>query len=97
MLGLFVFVASFISLFTITLTFPNVPPGNFIVDLFRNSETNYLIAGISGDLLISALINGLVWSVIVIVIYCYLRGPEKEKTLPVWVPGYATSRNSKKT
>jgi len=98
MLGLFVFVASFLSLFTITLTFPNVPPGYFIVDLFRNSETNYLIAGISGDILISAIINGLIWSAIIIVIYCYLRGPKKEKkTLPVWVPGYATSRNSKKT
>lgn len=98
MLGLFVFAASFLSLFTITLIFPNVPPGYLVVDFFRNSETNYMIAGISGDTLISAIINGLFCSVIVILVYFYWMGPEKEKkTLPVWVPGYATSRNSKKS
>jgi len=97
MLGLFVFVASFLSLFTITLIIPNVPPGYLVVDFFRDSETTYSIAGISGDLLISAIINGFVWSVILLIIYSYLRGPQKGKiTLPSWVPGYATSNSSKK-
>jgi len=96
MLGLCVFVASLLSLFTITLIFPNVPPGYLVVDFFRNSETTYMIAGISGDLLISAIINGLFWSVIILIIYSYLRGPQKGKrTLPSWVPGYATSNSSK--
>ena len=96
MLGLFVFLASFLSLFTITLIFPNVPPGYLLVDFLRNSETNYTIAGVSGDTLISAIINGVSWSVIFILIYFYWRGPEKGKrNLPVWVPGYAKSSSSK--
>ena len=96
MLGLFVFVASFLSLFTITLIFQNVPPGYLIVDFFRNTGTNYMIAGISGDILIMAIVNGLSWSVIIILIFFYWRGPEKGKrNLPVWVPGYAKASSSK--
>lgn len=96
MLGLLVFVGSFISFFSITLIFPNMPPGNIVVDFFRNSETSYMIAGISGDLFLSAITNGLIWSTIIIVLYSYWRGVKKEKRcLPVWLPGYATSRSSK--
>lgn len=96
MLGLLVFVGSFISFFTITFIFPNMPPGYILVDFFRNSGTNYMIADITGDLLVSALINGLIWSTLIIVLFSYLRGPKREKRdLPVWVPGYATSHSSK--
>lgn len=96
MLGLLVFVGSFISFFTITFIFPNMPPGTILVDFFRNSGTSYMIAGISGNLLLSAITNGLIWSTIIIVLYSYLRGPKKEKRhLPVWLPGYATSHSSK--
>ena len=97
MLGLLVFVASFLFFFISTLEFPSIPPGQIVVDFFRNSETNYTIAGISGESLISAIINGLVWSTIILIIYSYLRGPQKGKrTLPAWVPRYATSNSSKK-
>jgi hypothetical protein len=73
-----------------------MPPGHILVDFFRNSGTNYMIANISGDLLVSALINGLIWSTLIIVLFSYLRGPKREKRhLPVWVPGYATSHSSK--
>lgn len=89
-------VGSFITFFSATIMFPNVPPGNFIVDFFRNTETSYLIAGISGDLLISAIINGLIWGTIITIAYSYWRGPKRgKKDLPIWVPGYATSHNSK--
>ena len=89
------FAGSFISFFSVTFVFLNVPPGNIIVDFFRNSES-YMIAGISGDLLVSAIINGLIWGTTITVVYSYLRGPKRAtKDLPVWVPGYATSNNSK--
>ena len=96
MLGLIVFAASFLSLSIITFIFPNVPPGSLVTYFFGNSETNIQIAGISGDLLISALINGLFWSLIITLVYLFWRGPDKKKNdIPVWVPGYAKSRNSK--
>jgi hypothetical protein len=96
MLGVIVFLASFLFLFISTLLFPGVPPGSLLVDFFGNSETNILLAGISGDLLVSALINGLCWSVIVTVVYLFWKGPDKKKKdIPVWVPGYAKSHNSR--
>ena len=96
MLGLIVFASSFLSLFIVTLTFQNVPPGSLVVAFFGNSETNPLIAGISGDLLVSALINGLSWSIVITLVYLFWKGPDKKKkAIPVWVPGYAKSHNSK--
>jgi len=95
MLGVLVFVASFLFLFTITMIFPNMPPGQIVCDVLGNSEANYLIAGVSGDLLVVAMINGVVWGVIIVIVYSYLRGPQKGKvTMPVWVPGYTTSGSS---
>ena len=96
MLGILVFAASFLFVFSITMIFPNVPPGQMVVDVFRNFETNYMLAGVSGELLIASIINGLVWGTIILIIYSYCRGPQKRKTtLPVWVPGHATARSSK--
>ena len=96
MLGLIVFLASFISIFVGTLLFPSMPPGSLVVNFFGNIENSTLIAGISGDLFISALLNGLCWSLIVTLAYLFWKGPDKKKkNMPVWVPGYAKSRNSK--
>jgi hypothetical protein len=95
MLGLLVFVASFLFLFSITMIFPDMQPGKILCDVLGNSETNNLIAGVSGELLIAAMINGLVWGIIIVIVYSYLRGPPKGKvTMPIWVPGYTTSRSS---
>ena len=75
---------------------PNIPPGYLLVDFFRNAATNNVIAGISVDLILKATINGIIWGVIILLIYSYYKGPQKDKkSLPVWVPGYTTSRSSK--
>ncbi|MGD2066691.1 MAG: hypothetical protein PVI43_05945 [Candidatus Bathyarchaeota archaeon] len=67
-----------------------------MVNFLGNTENSILIAGISGDLVISALINGLCWSVTITLIYLFWKGPDKKKkNIPVWVPGYAKSHNSK--
>jgi predicted flap endonuclease-1-like 5' DNA nuclease len=95
MLGALVFIASFLFLFVATIMFPNIPPGQIICNILGNSETNDVIAGVPGELLVAATINGLVWGVIIAIAYSYLRGPQKGKvTLPVWIPGYTTSRSS---
>jgi len=96
MLVIFVFVASFIVIFSATLVvFPSMPPGQLIFAILGNSETDYLVAGVSAELLISALINGLVWGVVILLVYSYWRGPAKTKVnLPIWVPDYTTSRGS---
>jgi hypothetical protein len=96
MLGLIIFVAAFLSLSIITFIFSHVPPGSLVLYFFGTYETNIQIAGISGDLVVSALINGLFWSVIITLVYLFWKGPDKKKKdIPVWVPGYAKSHNSK--
>ena len=96
MLILLVFLMSFLIFLFTTIIFPFFPPGEVICSLLRNSRPDYLIAGISGELLISGIINGLIWGVIIILLYSYWKGPGKEKVnLPVWIPGYSTSQNSK--
>ena len=53
------------------------------------------MAGISGETLVSGIVNGLIWGVVIIILYSYSRGPQREKvSLPVWVPGYTTSSTS---
>ena len=96
MLGLIVFLASFLFLFIGTLFIPGVPPGSLVINFFENSENNILFFGISSDLFVSALINGLCWSIILTLVYLFWRGPDKKKKdIPVWVPGYAKSHNSR--
>ncbi|MBT8172021.1 DUF4332 domain-containing protein [Candidatus Bathyarchaeota archaeon] len=91
-----VFGVSFVILLMGTLMFQDIQPGQIIFDLFGNPETDYLIFGIPGELLVSGIINGLIWGAVLVIIYSYLKGPSKEKvSLPVWVPGYTTSYNSK--
>ena len=96
MLVVLVYVASFIVLLIGTLMVPGIPPGQMICDVFGNSEADYLIAGVSGELLVSGIINGLIWGAVIIIVYSFWKGPSKGKVnLPVWVPGYTTSRSSK--
>jgi hypothetical protein len=92
MLGLVVFAVFFTFFFSVTLIFPSIPPGQLICGVLGNSETCYPVAGISGATVVSGLVNGLVWGVIIIILYSYSRGPQRGKVeLPVWVPGYTQS------
>ena len=96
MLGLLVFFSFFFLFFSVTLIVPYLPPGQIMCAVLGNSETTHSIAGVSGDLLVASMINGLIWGVIIAIVYSYLKGPSKGKiSLPVWLPGYATSHNSK--
>lgn len=96
MLIILVFVASFIFLFSVTfMLFPSMPPGQLIFELFGRSGADFPIFGVSAELLVSGIINGIVWSVIIVLAYSYWRGPAKSNVnLPLWVPGYTTSRGS---
>ena len=96
MLVVLVYVASFILFLIGTMMVPALPPGQMICNVFKNSEADYLIAGVSGELLVSGIINGLIWGAVIIIVYSFWMGPSKGKVdLPVWVPGYTTSRSSK--
>ena len=95
MLIILVFVSSFLLFFSMSIFYPNMPPGQMLCELFGNPEAAFTIAGVSGDLVVASIINGLIWGVILIIVYSYVMGPSRRKIhMPVWLPGYATSRNS---
>lgn len=96
MLIIVVFVASFILLFSTTfLVFPSMPPGQLIFEVFGNLQADYMIFGVSAELVMSAIMNGIIWSAIIVLAYSYWKGPAKSNVdLPIWVPGYTTSRGS---
>jgi hypothetical protein len=92
----FVSVISFIVFLVGTLIFPSLPPGQTIIEALGNFGSDYFILGIPGQVFFSGIINGLIWGLIIILVYSYFKGPGKETVdLPVWVPGYTTSHNSK--
>lgn len=96
MLGFLLFATSFTCFFMVTTIFPNIPPGGLLIDAFSNSQTNSMIAGMPSDTFISAIINGFSWALIVTLVVFYILGPENKKSeLPIWVPRYANSDNSK--
>ncbi|MDG6223462.1 MAG: DUF4332 domain-containing protein [Candidatus Bathyarchaeota archaeon] len=74
---------------------PSMPPGKLLFEVFGSSGTDFTIFGVSAELLVSGLINGLIWSAVIVLVYSYWRGPAKSNVnLPIWVPGYTTSHSS---
>ena len=95
MLGPVIFAASFLFLFGITIIVPTLPPGEIIYVFLGISEITSPISGISGVVFVNAIINGLFWGIIILIIYGLWSRPSKKKAiLPAWLPGYTTSRTS---
>jgi len=95
MLGLVLFVVSFLFLFGFTTVFPTFPPGEILHSFLGISEITSPISSISGSILVNGVINGLFWGIIILIVFRSLKGPSRKKIIfPTWFPGYATSRAS---
>jgi len=95
MIGVVLFVASFIFLFGITVVVPTLPPGEIIYAFLGMSEITSPIAGISGVVLVNGIINGLFWGIIILIAFRLISGPSRKKVIfPAWFPRYTTSRAS---
>jgi len=89
MLGAVVFAAAFLCLLGITLGVPAIPPGEIIYPFLGIPEMTYSIFGISGVVLVNGIINGVVWGVIVWMIYALGRRASKREVIPpMSVPVY---------
>ena len=83
-----VFAVAFISLFTITLVVPSLPPGD-IISSFVEIPVTLSVLGLSGGTLINALINGFFWGIIVLMIYALGRRSSRRVAIPpMSVPTY---------
>jgi predicted flap endonuclease-1-like 5' DNA nuclease len=82
-----VFVIVFLLLFAVTILIPAIPPGDMISSLVGISGTMSIL-GISILTIVNGAINGLVWGLIVFIIYI-LASPPKKRTLPAMMhPNY---------
>ena len=67
--GAIVFLAIFAIGLFITLSSPTLPPGRMIYDAVVGAETDYPVLGISATTLIAAIFNGVIYGVIIWLIY----------------------------
>lgn len=83
MRGALVFVAVFIVFLLATISYTGLPPGGQIYDAFNFPSTNYQVFGsISVRSLASAVFNGVIYGIIVWVIYTLAERTMKAKPQP---------------
>jgi hypothetical protein len=67
--GALVFVAAFLIFLVATFGYPDLPPAKAIYEAVIGAETDYEVLGISATLLISAVFYGVIYGVIIWLIF----------------------------
>jgi len=76
MKGAIVFVVAFIVFVATTLAYSELPPGKQLYDLLGVQETSEPVLGISVTTLVCAIFNGVIYGIIIWLIYTGLRKAE---------------------
>jgi hypothetical protein len=82
MIGAVIFVIFFLAFLAITLGMPTLPPGPMIFDILKIPQVDYPVLGIPANILIPAIVNGVVYGFIIWLIFSIISA--------------ATGRNKKK-
>ena len=69
MRGAIIFVVAFLIFLVITLGYQDLPPGKMIYDAIVEAETEYEVLGIPASQLIAAIFNGVIYGIIIWLIY----------------------------
>jgi predicted flap endonuclease-1-like 5' DNA nuclease len=86
-----VFIIAFLCLFALTVVIPMLPPGEMLSSVVGIPETQ-LISGISYAVIVSGIINGLLWGAVILAIYAVATSPSKKERLPPMIsPSYPTA------
>ncbi len=85
MKGAIVFLAAFLLFLVITLGYSGLPPGRQIYDAIVGAESDYLVSGIPVTALAIGVFNGVIYGVIIYVVYWILTSYvfKKEPTAKV--------------
>jgi hypothetical protein len=67
--GAIIFVAAFLLFLVVTFGYQELPPGKAIYDAIVGAETTYEVVGFSATVLIAAVFNGVIYGVIIWLIY----------------------------
>ena len=88
--GALVFIAAFLLFLVITLGVPALPPGKMIYDAAVGVETDYPVLGIGASTLVAAVLNGVIYGIIIWVIYTVaerlMKKTAKTQTQPIEQP-----------
>ncbi|MEJ2241032.1 MAG: DUF4332 domain-containing protein [Candidatus Bathyarchaeota archaeon] len=91
MLGLAIFLISFVGFFGISIIIPVLPPGEIINNLMGNPSIISPIPGITGTVFVNALISGLFWATIIFFSYnIAIRLTRKKMIIPKDITVYPT-------
>lgn len=83
MKGALVFLASFVVFLVITLVYPVLPPGIQIYSALGIAQSSYPVVGIPVTTLACAVFNGVIYGVIIWIIYSLAtRGKKTTETPP---------------
>ena len=80
MKGALVFLIAFVVVLLICLIVSDIPPGQTIYDLLGAEETDSEVLGIGATTLVVAVFNGVVYGVIVWLIYSFTLGRKRTAT-----------------
>lgn len=76
MKGAIVFVVAFIIFLAATLAYPELPPGRQIYDILGVEESTEPVLGIAVTTLVCAIVNGVIYGIIIWLIFTGLRRAE---------------------
>lgn len=79
MKGALVFLAAFLLFLAVTLAYADLPPGKQIFDALNVPSTDYQLLGIPIATLIKAIFNGIIYGVIIWLIYSLIVRAQKPK------------------
>lgn len=82
MKGAIIFLAAFLIILTITLGYQALPPGRQIYDSIIGAESDYLISGIPITVLAISVLNGVIYGVIIYIVYWMLTSYVFKKNQP---------------
>lgn len=84
--GAIIFLIVFVVLLAATLASPSIPPGRDLYGFLGVEEVDYPVLGVPATVLVSAVFNGVIWGIIVWLIFTlFRRTTKKESTVKVKV------------
>ena len=87
MRGAIIFLAAFLIFLAVTLAYQDLPPARAVYNAVVGAETDYLVLGIPATLLILAVFNGVIYGVIIWLIYTVaVKAGVIEKDKPAKAP-----------
>lgn len=82
MRGAIVFLVVFVLVFLATIAYADLPPGKQIYSMLNVASTDYQVLGIPATTLIVAVFNGVIYGIIVWLIYSIAARMRKPKSKP---------------